>query len=376
MTGKILFVGTEDWAFFQHRLPMARALKDAGYDVCVVARENQSRPHIEAEGFRFIPWTIRRGSLNPFKELFALFDLMAIVRREKPALIINVALKPIIYGAISAWWVGNVRTISLFAGLGVIFVNPKGALKMVRALVIPFMRFFLGRAFNWMVVQNSDNQAALQNLRIGRIDRFVRIPGSGVDLDDFPQLPEPPDDGDIVVALVGRMLWDKGIGETIEAARILKQQGVRVRVRLIGAPDPANPNTVPEYILTAANAEGVVDWQGPSTDIIEVWKTSHIAVLPSYGEGMPKSLLEAAAVGRPMIAFDAPGSRDLVNSGENGLLVVFKDANALADAIKTLCEDGALRRRLGQGARKTMEETYSTEKIGAQLRQLVDCILK
>lgn len=370
-TTKVLFVGTEDGAFCQHRLPMARALRAAGYDVHVCARDGGHRERIEHEGFTFVPWNVRRGSLNPLRELAALLDLRRIVKREAPDVMINVALKPILYGGLCARWAKTVHTVNLFAGLGAVFVHPRPVMKAVQVLILPFLRFVTTAPNAWLVTQNRDNLAVLQSLGVGDATRAVVIPGSGIDIDAFAPTSEPANASPIVVTLVGRMLWDKGIRETVEAARRLKQDGVDVRIDLVGAPDPHNPATVTEADLRAFSDEGVVNWRGSSDDIASVWTASHIALLPSYGEGVPKSLLEAAAMGRPLIAFDAPGSRDLVRSNENGILVPFKDVSALATAIKTLAESAQLRRTLGAGARQTVETTYAADIVGAQVVDLL-----
>jgi len=365
-----MFAGTEDQAFCQHRLPMARALKAAGYEVLVCAEAGAQRARIEEEGFTFVPWNISRGSLNPFREFAAFVDFRRILRRERPDVVINVALKPILYGGLVARFTPTVRTINLFAGLGAVFINPRPAMKAVQLAVLPVLRFVLGNPRAWVVTQNADNMETLLGMGVGARARWRIIPGSGVDLHTFAPAREP-EDGPIVATVLGRMLWDKGIRETVEAARILKDEGVDVRIDLVGAPDPANPASVPRDTLEAYDEEGIVRWRGPTKDVVAVWRGSHIALLPSYGEGMPKSLLEGAAMGRPMIAFDAPGSRDLVRDGENGILVPFGDAPALAAALKTLAQDAELRQRLGANARKDIETTYADDKIGAQIVDLV-----
>ncbi len=368
---KILFFGTEDGAFCQHRLPMARALKGAGFEILVCAKEGFHKERIEQEGFTFIPWRVRRGSINPFVELVALVDMIRIIRREKPDIIFNVALKPILYGAISTVLVRAKHIINLFAGLGAVFIEPTLPLRILRKFIFPVLRMLLSRPHHWIVVQNRDNLETLKALGFGAPDRFALIPGSGVDLDAFALSPEPDTIDPIIVTMVGRMLWHKGVREMVEAARILKHDGENIRIVLVGAPDEQNPASVPRETLEGYNKEGIVDWQGQRSDIVEVWKNAHIALLPSYAEGTPKSLLEAAAMGRPLIAFDAVGSRDVVKTNETGILVPFGDVHALTEAIKTLAHDRDLRLRLGKGAREAVETTYSSQKIGESLVRFV-----
>ena len=199
-------------------------------------------------------------------------------------------------------------------------------------------------------------------------EKTFLIPGSGIDLENFPETPEPA--GVPVALVVARMLWDKGIGETIEAARILKERGVYIKLRLIGAPDPSNPASISESQLKAWHDEGIVEWLGPRTDIAAQLANSHIALLPSYREGMPRSLLEGAAIGRPLVAFDAPGCRDLVRNNENGILVPFKDAIALADALERLVGDAQLRRKMGKVARSDVETVYASSIVRARLKDI------
>lgn len=371
---KILFTGTEDQAFCRHRLPMARALKAAGHEVALAAGEMGARAQIEAEGLRLIPWKVRRGSVNPFAELGAFLDLKRIIRQEQPDVLINVALQPILYGGLCARLMGGQRAVSLFAGLGAVFINPRPAMKVLQGLIKPFLRYALGGPNAWIVTQNTDNRDQLLALGIGRAARFCIIPGSGIDLERFAVAPEPPSAAPVRAALMGRMLWDKGIEETAEAAKRLKHDGVNIAIDLFGAPDPGNPASVPEATLTDYSDRGVMTWHGPTDDPAKVWRECHIALLPSYGEGVPLSLLEAAATARPMVGFDAPGVRDLIEDGVNGVLVPLGDAEGLAEALKRLAEDPDLRARLGAAARNTVEQRYAARHIGAQLVDLIETI--
>jgi len=179
----------------------------------------------------------------------------------------------------------------------------------------------------------------------------VVVRGSGVDLKRFQPRPEPP--GPVAVAMVSRMLWDKGVRELVEAVGRLRARGVALRLELVGAPDPENPGSIPGDRLAEWNRSGAAEWSGPSEDVPGVWAQAHIAVLPSYyGEGVPKSLLEAAACGRPIVAADVPGAREIVRHGENGLLVPPRDVPALAGALERLAADPNLRRQMGERGRQ------------------------
>lgn len=368
---KMLFTVTEDWAFCSHRIPTAFAARDAGYDVVVVARMRDHQSQIEALGFRTVAWNIKRESLNPLHELSALIDLIRIYKRERPDVTYHVAIKAIMYGTIAAAMAHVAHTVNLFSGLGVVFISKRLKFRIIRALVTPVLRWALWPDFTRLQVQNKDDRALLNGLGISVPERTDIVPGSGINLEDFPQSPEP-EGGTPKAVLVSRMLWDKGIGELVQAAKVLKQRGVALDIQLVGEPDPANPASIPKAQLIAWQDEGLVEWLGRREDVAEIISQSHIAVLPSYREGIPRSLLEAAAIGRPLVAFDAPGCRDLVRDGENGILVPFKDANALASALEKLSLDACWRTRLGAQARRDVEATYATGPIQARLKTMFE----
>jgi len=367
---KLLFVVTEDWAFCSHRLPTAFAARDAGFDVVVAARMREHRDQIERLGFRTVEWAIKRESQNPLSELSALLDLIRIYRSERPDVSYHVALKSIMYGAIAARVSGVGASVNLFSGLGVVFISNSVRFRVIRTLVTPLLRWAMKPSNVRLQVQNADDRAVLNGLGVGTPDRTDLVPGSGLDLENFPETAEPANRPPMAM-LVARMLWDKGIGELVEASRLLKARGVQLRIVLVGNPDPANPTSISEAQLKAWAGEGLIEWWGRREDVAEILKQSHIAVLPSYREGMPRSLLEAAAIGRPMVAFNAVGCRDLIRDGENGFLVPFKDTVALADALQKLVDDGDLRRRMGHQARLDVERTYSATAIRARIATIL-----
>lgn len=255
------------------------------------------------------------------------------------------------------------------AGMGSVFSARKLSTRLLRPFVIAAFHLLLDRPGQWLVVQNEDDAALFRDGGLVSAERIRLIPGSGVDADTFSACPEPPE-GPIVATVVARMLWDKGIGEMVEAARLLRQRHEPVTVRLVGSRDEENPNAVPLSTLEAWHREGVVEWQGRREDIPAVWAESHIAVLPSYREGMPRSLLEAAARGRPLVTTDVPGCRSLVEDGANGLIVPARNPEALANAIATLANDPALRYRLGREARRRIDETFGDRPILKAFLQL------
>jgi glycosyltransferase involved in cell wall biosynthesis len=371
---RLLFIVTEDWAFLRHRLPMARAALDMGLEVAVATRVSDHADAIRALGITVFHTPVERAGLSPLSDLRYLIALICVLRRFRPDLIHNVAAKPILYGTLAARLAARgAAVVNAFTGLGILFTDDGGGRSLrslaLGGLLLSALRRLCGHRRVHMLVQNDDDRGFLAARSIGRADRTHLIPGSGVDLAQFPATPEPPAPP-VRAVLVGRLLKTKGVGEFADAARILRDRGRDIRMVLVGAPDPGNPTTVTQDRIDAWVRDGLVDWAGQRDDIAAVWAGAHIAVLPSYREGLPKSLLEAAAAARPLIATDVPGCRALVRNGETGLLVPPRDAPALADAIDRLAADGDLRRAFGAAARADVEARLSQEKIAAAIQAL------
>ncbi|MFN4282895.1 MAG: glycosyltransferase family 4 protein [Alphaproteobacteria bacterium] len=371
---KLVFFVTEDWYFCSHRLPLARAARDAGYDVHVACRVAAHGEAIRAEGFGLTPLKhFNRSIGNPLRELASFFEILAIYRREKPDMIHQIAIKPVLLGSLAARFArlgrpGAPRMVNMIAGLGSIFTSASLKARLLRPPVKLAIRLLLDRPNARVIVQNPEDGRLLTDGRLVDPARLALIKGSGVDLAHYAPAAEPPADAarPPVAAQVSRMIWDKGAGVLVEAARILRGRGVPLRVILAGTPDPENMATIPESQLRAWHEEGIVEWVGFCDDVAKLWRDSHIAVLPSwYGEGVPKSLLEAAAAGRPMIAVDGPGLREVVVDDETGLLVPPRDATALADALQRLAGDGEARRRMGAAARRRAEEIFGDATVVA-----------
>jgi colanic acid biosynthesis glycosyl transferase WcaI len=346
---KLLFLVTEDWYFCSHRLAIARAAKAKGYEVVVATRVQNHGPVMEAEGFRVVPIRMRRRFGNILHELSTIWELVRLYRREKPDIIHHVALKPTLFGTLAALIAGQPAIVNAVAGLGYVFTSGSSQARLLRPFIQTFLRLLLNNKRTLVILQNEDDAGLLKEL--GIIDqRHVRlIRGSGIDIDHFHPQPEPP--GEVTVAVVSRMLWDKGIHNLVEAVTSLRAKGVPVRLNLVGDPDPDNPASIPAATLEEWDLRDGIDWLGFQNDVREVWSKAHIAALPSRREGLPKSLLEAAACGRPIVATDVPGCREVVIEGETGFLVPSRDTEALARAIERLVADPALRNRMGQAAR-------------------------
>lgn len=357
---KLLFVVTEDWYFVSHRLPLAVAAQAAGYDVVVATRSSQQADVIRNAGIRLIPFALSRRGGNPLREVFALWRLY---RRERPDLIHHVALKPVMFGALAAWLARAPAQVNAVAGLGWLFTSSRGLVRLARPALRWMLARLLDREHSLTIVQNPEDKALLERSGVSS-SRLRLIRGAGVNTQIFR--PDVPPAGPLCVVLASRMLWDKGVGEFVEAARILSMEGVNARFVLVGDPDPANPASVPESTLRAWNGQHGVEWWGRRDDMPAVLHAAHIACLPSYREGLPKSLLEAAACGLPIVTTDAPGCREVVRDGVNGLLVPVRDAAALAGALRKLIDDPGLRRRMGEQSRLRAETEFGQETVVAQ----------
>ncbi|MGY9006706.1 MAG: glycosyltransferase family 4 protein [Alphaproteobacteria bacterium] len=362
---RVLFLVTEDWYFCSHRLPVARALRDAGFRVGVACRVANHGDTIRGEGFELIEIPMSRRSINPFHALATIFRIIRAYKDFRPDVVHQVALKPAILGSIAARFAGVPRVINAIAGLGFVFTSDRPKAKILRPILHLAFRALLDRDNGLVIVQNPDDGARLSES--GAVDpkRIILIPGSGVDLDRFHPAPEPT--GTVRVTLVARMIREKGIDDMIEAARILKDRNIDISVTLAGDPDPENPSSIPPEQLEKWRSKGIIEYLGHVDDVAKLWAESHIAVLPSYyGEGIPLSLIEAAAAGLPMIAVDGPGLREVVIHDKTGLLIPARNANALADAITTLARDGDLRKRMGDAARQHAAKTFGREAIAVK----------
>ena len=358
---RLLFLVTEDWYFVSHRMPLAIAAREAGFEVMVATRVRQHGEAIRAAGLKLIPFEWSRRGMNPWRELSVLLRLAALVRREKPDLVHQVALKPVLYGSCAARMAGKLRVVNALVGLGFIFASESRLARLLRPLIVRALRLLLAGRGRLLILQNPDDLKLLAEAGVIAADRVRLIRGSGVDPQRFAFSDEPA--GVSQVVLASRMLWDKGVAEFVDAARRLRADGVAARFILVGDTDADNPAAVPPAQLAAWREEGVVEWRGWSDDMPAVLAAAHLVCLPSYREGLPKVLLEAAACGRAIVATDVPGCREIVADGDNGLLVPARDAAALADALLALINDPDLRRHMGQRGRQRVLAEFSQARV-------------
>jgi glycosyltransferase involved in cell wall biosynthesis len=357
---RLIYVVTEDWYFLSHRLPMARAARAAGYEVHVATNVGEDADDIRQEGFVLHPVRFARGQLSPLRTLGTILALRKIYRQVDPAIVHHVAMQPTILGIVASFG-RKFATIYAITGLGYAFIADSGRTRSLRRGIRMLLRFGLNRRRAIGLVQNPDDREVLAELGV-KPDHIALIAGSGIDADRFRPIPEP--DGQVTLAFVGRMLDDKGVRTLMAAHRILRESNVACALLLAGTPDPANPASIPQTEIASFGREPGVTWLGQVADIATIWRRAHIAVLPSRREGLPKSLLEAAACGRPLIATDVPGCREIVINEKTGLLVPVDDPQALAAAIARLVRSSAQRVRLGVGARRLVDERFSADLIG------------
>jgi glycosyltransferase involved in cell wall biosynthesis len=361
---KILFVVNAPEFFLSHRLPLAITAESAGYEVHVATANGSGVESIRAHGFDHHVIPFARSGQNPFSEIRTLLQLVRLFRHLRPDLVHLITIKPVLYGGIAARMTGVGAVVSAVSGLGTVFLADSTSAKMRRWIVTRLYAAAFKQKRLAVIFQNPDDRDTLISLGTLQPSQARMIRGSGVSLPDYPFVPEP--DGAPVVVMAARLLRDKGVLEYVDAARLLHQRGIEVQMRLIGSTDPGNPTTVTQHEIDQWEQEGSIRPMGFRNDIAEQYAAANIVCLPSYREGLPKSLVEAAACGRAVVTTDVPGCRDAITPDVTGLLVPVKDAQALADAIQKLIENPEMRKQMGQAGRALAEEAFAIEKIVEQ----------
>jgi len=368
----LLYIANEDWAFIQHRLPMARAAKAAGFDVHVATHVSSHADAIRSEGFAVHPIPLQRGSRSLAATIIAINAIRDIERRIKPQLIHHSGMQCCILGSLAGLGT-TVPQVNAMTGLGYAYTNTSLRARILRFVISGLLRFVLNRKNSTTLVQNKDDWNTLKKAGIDE-SLIEIIPGSGVDVDLLTPLPEPS--GPITVGFAGRLLTEKGIRALVRAHQILRARGTVIQLLIAGEPDPANPASVSREEAEQWNNQSGITWLGHVANIESLWQRSHIAALPSHREGLPKSLLEAAACGRPLIATDAPGCREVAIHEQTGLLVPVEDPTALANAIDKLASSNELRTSYGAAARRLVVEKMSAQSIGTAIVTLYEKCLR
>jgi glycosyltransferase involved in cell wall biosynthesis len=388
---KLLYFIGVDWFFYSHFLDRAIAAKKAGYDVVVLTGATLNNDLLAKHGIKLIGIPFARRSLHPIRFMLNLRDVIRAFKAEKPDIVHQIALKPILIGSLAARWLGIKRVINAVVGLGFAFSSETRPARIAKCFVSLLFHVVLDKRQAKTVFENSDDRAYFLEQGWVREEGAVLIRGAGVDIERFkarqsttegetaPQTHTTPITPTLpIVMLLSRMLWDKGIGEFVEAARQLRKQHGESYARfvLVGDPDDDNRGAIDRDQLQAWQNEGVIEWWGFKPDVENILAQATISCLPSYREGLPKSLLESLAMGLPCIATDVPGCREAVIDGVNGILVPPRESVSLAKAINHLIQNPSLCEQYSKVSRQMAVEQFSREIVNAETLELYDQVLR
>lgn len=374
-TPRILFVINQAAFFVSHFLHLAEGARAAGYEVAVAAPPGPGADIINVKGFMLYTLNLNRKSTNIFQEIRTFLSILHVYRAVHPDLVHQFSIKPVLYGGVAARLTRIPAVVSTITGLGFIFIAAGWKAKLRRAVVTMAYRAALGLKNFQVIFENPDDRQLFFDNGLLKPENAKLIRGAGVDVEAFPYTPEPHADLPLVV-LAARMLWDKGVAEFVQAAQQLRSAGVKARFVLVGGADPGNPKSIGEQQLQQWQAAGTVEWWGERRDIAAIFAGANIVCLPSYREGLPKVLLEAASCGRAIITTDVSGCREVVRHGDNGLLVAARKSKPLAEALAQLLGDAEMRRKMGLRGRERavaeFSEAYVNRRTLAVYRELLN----
>lgn len=369
-SGRRLMMVVNNPAFFlSHRVAIALEAKQRGDEVHIATMDGPAVATINALGLRHHVIPMTRSGKNPLQELKTLWALYRLFKSVKPDVVHAVTIKPVLYGGIAARLAKVPGFLAAISGLGYIFTQEQAGL--MRSVAIRLYRLALGHPHSRVIFQNTNDRDVLLKAKVVKAGQAVLIRGSGVDLTQFSggnTAATPP----VVVLMVARLLTDKGVREYVQAARLSARHATPIVWQIAGSPDPGNPASISEAQIQEWHDQGFVHWLGERDDVAALYAKAHIAVLPSYREGLPKSLVEAAAAGLAVVTTDVPGCRDAIEAERTGVLVPPKDGVALAQAVQQLADDAERRAAYGKAARQLAEEAFDIQKIVAQHLQLYD----
>jgi glycosyltransferase involved in cell wall biosynthesis len=358
---KILFIVNVDWFFVSHRLSIANEAMRKGYEVHIATSVTDKLDLMRENGLIVHNLKLTRGRAY-YSFLSELWNFISIIKAINPDLVHLVTIKPILLGGLAARLAGVPAMVSAVSGLGIVFSSNKLKYKFLRRLLYPFFRLVFMHKNQKIIFQNKNDLNSLLSLRLVSQNKSTIIQGSGVDLEVYKYIPEPK--GVPVISLAARLLIDKGVEVFVDASAILKKRKINARFWLIGEPDSGNINSVSIKKLREWESLGLVEWLGYREDIPYLFSESNIVTLPSfYGEGLPKTLIEAAACGRAVITTDHPGCRDAVESNKTGLLIPIRNPLRLADAICALLDDSSRRINMGANGRRRAENLFDVNNV-------------
>ena len=374
---KFVFYANTDWYLYNFRLSTALQLKEEGHEVVMLSPPGEFGDRFAGHGMRWVRLSMDRASLNPVREAMTFKYLVRVLRREKPDLLHNFTVKCAIYGAIAARAAGVPAVVNAVAGMGYVFASDRMLARTLRPMVKLLMRGTLGGKQSRLILQNPDDADAFVRARLVPEHHIRVIRSSGVNLERFLPVVPVAEPRPLRVLLAARLLWEKGIGEYIEAARMLRAQGRNIDFVIAGSPDPGNPRSVSREQVESWVGEGLVDWRGHVEDMPVLMRSMDVIALPSYyREGVPKSLIEAAACGLAVITTNLPGCREVVSEhGVDGLHVEPRCARSLAERIAQLDDDRPLVRRLGDSARRKAMEHFDEQMVIRRTIEVYDELL-
>ncbi|WP_042268704.1 glycosyltransferase family 4 protein [Paraburkholderia heleia] len=354
------------WAIYTYRRGLLRALTQGGARVTIIAPRDRTFEPLEQMGCRCVELPVASKGTNPLHDLRTLLALYCQYRALKPDVVFHYTIKPNIYGSIAAW-LARVPSVAVTTGLGYVFIQKSRAAEVAKHLYRFAFRF---PREVWFL--NRDDEAAFKegNL-LAHPERARLLHGEGVDLDDFPFTPLPAS-AEFAFVLIGRLLWDKGVGEYVEAARALRTRYPHTRFQLLGPVGVDNPSAISRQEVAAWEREGVIEYLGETADVRPYIAAADCVVLPSYREGVPRTLMEASAMGRPIVATNVPGCREVVADGVNGLLCAARDADSLGKALARMLELGnAERAAMAARGRKKIEKEFDERVVVQRYRELI-----
>lgn len=370
---KVILVANTDWYLYNFRLSLARFLSAQGLDVVLVSPPGRYTEQLQSSGFRWLSWQVGRQTLAPWTEIGAFSALHRIYRQEKPQVVHHFTIKPVLYGSLMARLQHIPAVINSITGLGYIFLSQDNKARWLRLLVTGLYHTALKHPNNAAIFENETDRQVFINLGLIPVEHTHVIEGVGVDSERFTPIPEPQ--GIPLIVLPARMLWDKGVGTLVEAAKLL-QPRLHVRIALVGDPDPGNPANIDESTLRDWTEQGLVEWWGWQMDMPGVYAQSNLVTLPSLGEGVPTALLEAASCGRAIVTTDVPGCREVVKHGSNGLLVPPKDPASLAEALYKLLMDPHLRGSMGAAGRQMILDKFTSARVNQATFEIYSHLLQ
>ena len=367
---KIILLANTDWYLYNFRLSLAESIRSNGDQLTLLSPQGPYVKKIKNMGFKWIEINLSRKGNNPLKEIATIKQIASIYRAEKPDLVHHFTVKCVNYGSLAAKLAGVKKIINAITGLGYVFLNENTHTRIMRWIVEYFYRISLKNTT--VVFQNEDDLQLFKRNRLITQGQASIIPGSGVDIDKFTQVKEP--EGIPSVILIARLLRDKGVYEFVEAAKIIIEQSHHARFILVGDIDEGNPASLTKNELQDWVQKGVIEWWGWRDDVIDVYHCANIVCLPSYREGISRTLIEAGACGKPLITTNVPGCKQVVIDGENGFVVPQKNAEELAKALVKLIINPELRRVMGMRSREIVTEKFSSYIINSQTLALYEKI--